>query len=276
MQSAMAAGERIFGLLDTPVTIKSPPSPRRFHERLRGEIVFEDVTFGYDPDKPVLHNVSFRIAPGERVGVVGWTGSGKSTLIRLLVRLYDASAGRILIDGVDVREFDLAELRRSVGVVLQDQFLFSGTIASNISLGDPRVTRRRIHEAAQAVRVDRLIERLPAGYDEDVQERGNNFSTGEKQLLSFARAIAFDPAVLVLDEATASVDPETEREIQRVLATVLSGRTSILIAHRLTTVRDADRILVLHHGRLIEQGNHEELVAVPEGIYRKLYALQNA
>jgi len=276
MQSAMAAGERIFGLLDTPVTIKSPPRPRRIRERLKGEIVFDDVTFGYDPDRPVLHNVSFRIAPGERIGVVGWTGSGKSTLIRLLVRLYDVQSGAILVDGVDIREYDLAELRRSVGVVLQDQFLFSGTIESNISLGDPRVTREGVREAAEAVRIDRLIQRLPSGYDEAVRERGSNFSAGEKQLLSFARAIAFDPAVLVLDEATASVDPETERGVQRALATVLSGRTSILIAHRLATVRDADRILVLHHGRLIEQGQHEELIAKSEGVYRTLYTLQNA
>lgn len=276
MQSAMAAGERIFSLLDTPVTIRSPERPRRIRERLKGEIVFDDVTFGYDPDRPVLHNVSFQIAPGECIGVVGWTGSGKSTLVRLLVRLYDIQGGRILVDGVDIREYDLAELRRSIGVVLQDQFLFAGTVESNISLGDPRVTRDQVRAAAEAVRVHRLIERLPGGYDEKVRERGNNFSTGEKQLFSFARAIAFDPAVLVLDEATASVDPETERRIQRALSTVMSGRTSILIAHRLATVRDADRILVLHHGRLIEQGSHEDLVRRPEGVYRKLYTLQNA
>jgi len=276
MQSAMAAGERIFDLLDTPVTIRSPQNPRRIRGRLKGEIVFDDVTFGYDPDQPVLHNVSFRIAPGERVGVVGWTGSGKSTLIRLLVRLYDIQSGRILVDGADIREYDLAELRRSIGVVLQDQFLFAGTVESNISLGDSRVTRDQVRAAAEAVRVHRLIEQLPGGYDEKVRERGNNFSTGEKQLFSFARAIAFDPAVLVLDEATASVDPETERQIQRALAAVMSGRTSILIAHRLATVHDADRILVLHHGRLIEQGPHEELIGRPDGVYRKLYTLQNA
>ncbi len=276
MQSAMAAGERIFDLLDTPVTIRSPQNPRRIRGRLKGEIVFDDVTFGYDPDQPVLHNVSFRIAPGERVGVVGWTGSGKSTLIRLLVRLYDIQSGRILVDGVDIREYDLAQLRRSIGVVLQDQFLFAGTIESNISLGDSRVTRDQVRAAAKAVRVHRLIERLPDGYDEKVHERGNNFSSGEKQLFSFARAIAFDPAVLVLDEATASVDPETERQIQRALRTVMSGRTSILIAHRLATVHDADRILVLHHGRLIEQGPHEELIGRPDGVYRTLYMLQNA
>ncbi len=276
MQAAMAAGERIFDLLDTPVTIRSPAEPTPIRERLKGDIVFDGVTFGYDPDQPVLHDVSFRIASGERVGIVGWTGSGKSTLIRLLVRLYDIQAGRILVDGVDIRDYDLAELRRSVGVVLQDQFLFAGTVENNISLGDSRVTRERVREAAEAVRVHRLIESLPEGYDENVRERGNNFSTGEKQLFAFARAIAFDPAVLVLDEATASVDPETERRIQRALTTVMSGRTSILIAHRLATVRDADRILVLHHGRLIEQGPHEALLDRPDGVYRTLYTLQNA
>ncbi len=276
MQAAMAAGERIFDLLDTPVTIRSPERPHRLGRRLNGEIVFDDVSFGYDPDQPVLHNVSFRIEPGERVGVVGWTGSGKSTLIRLLVRLYDVQSGRILVDGVDIRDYDLPELRRSIGVVLQDQFLFAGTVESNISLGDSRVSGERVRAAARAVRVDRLIERLPHGYDENVRERGNNFSAGEKQLFSFARAIAFDPAVLVLDEATASVDPETERSLQKALATVMSGRTSILIAHRLTTVRDADRILVLHHGQLIEQGRHEELIVEPEGVYRTLFTLQNA
>ncbi|NIL99913.1 MAG: ATP-binding cassette domain-containing protein [Acidobacteria bacterium] len=276
MQAAMAAGERIFDLLDTPVTIRSAAAPTPIHGRLKGEIVFDGVTFGYDPDQPVLHDVSFRIAPGERVGIVGWTGSGKSTLIRLLVRLYDIQAGRILVDGVDIREYELAELRRSIGVVLQDHFLFAGTVENNISLGDSRVTREQVRAAAEAVHVHRLIERLPGGYDENVRERGSNFSTGEKQLFAFARAIAFDPAVLVLDEATASVDPETERRIQQALTTVLSGRTSILIAHRLATVRDADRILVLHHGRLIEQGPHEALLDRPDGIYATLYTLQSA
>jgi len=192
------------------------------------------------------------------------------------VRLYDVQQGRILLDGVDIREYDLAELRRAVGVVLQDQYLFSGTVESNISLGDPRIGRDKVEQAAKIVGAAQLVERLPAGYDEVVRERGNNFSSGEKQLLGFARAVAFDPAVLVLDEATASVDPETERRIQQALSAVLAGRTSILIAHRLATVRDADRILVLHHGRLVEEGGHGELVARPEGIYRTLFTLQNA
>jgi ATP-binding cassette subfamily B protein len=276
MQSAMAAAERIFALLDTEIPIKSPPDPVRITKRLRGEITFENVTFGYNEDDPVLHDLSFRIGPGERVAVVGWTGAGKSTLIRLLVRLYDVDKGRILLDGTDIRDYDLHDLRRSIGVVLQDHFLFAGTVASNITLGDPSVSPERVRRAAAAVHADRFIERLPGGYDEEVRERGSNFSVGEKQLLSFARAIAFDPAVLVLDEATASVDPETERGIQQALETLLEGRSSIIIAHRLATIQGADRILVLHKGRLIEQGTHDELVAVEDGVYRTLYTLQAA
>jgi ATP-binding cassette subfamily B protein len=274
MQSAMASAERIFGLLDTEVEIRSPEQPKVVRDGRAGEIVFENVTFGYKEGEPVLRNVSFRARPGERVAIVGWTGSGKSTLIRLLVRLYDVWEGRILLDGIDVREYDLRDLRRRVGVVLQDHFLFAGTVESNISLDDPAVTPEQVQQAARAVHADRFIDRLPRGYDETVRERGSNFSVGQKQLLSFARAIAFDPVVLVLDEATASVDPETEHHIRQALQTLLEGRTSIVIAHRLATVRDADRILVLHHGQLLEQGSHEELLKVEDGIYRTLYSLQ--
>ena len=274
MQSAMASAERIFGLLDTEVEIRSPEQPRPVPDGHVGEIVFDNVTFGYKEGEPILKDVSFRLRPGERVAIVGWTGSGKSTLIRLLVRLYDVWEGRILLDGVDVRDYDLRDLRRRIGVVLQDHFLFAGTVESNISLDDPAVTPDKVQQAARAVHADRFIERLPQGYDEPVRERGSNFSVGQKQLLSFARAIAFDPAVLVLDEATASVDPETEHQIRQALLTLLEGRTSIVIAHRLATVRDADRILVLHHGRLIEQGSHAELLGVEGGIYSTLYSLQ--
>ena len=251
----------------------------RFEDRastFSGEIAFENVTFSYNEGAPVLRDVSFRIRPGERVGIVGWTGSGKSTLIRLLVRLYDVDQGRVLLDGVDVRDYDIHDLRRSVGVVLQDHFLFSGSVASNISLGDPRVDAEQVRAAARRVHADGFISRLNNGYDEQVRERGSNFSMGERQLLSFARAVAFDPAVLVLDEATASVDPETERSIQAALDDMLRGRTSIIIAHRLATVRDVDRILVLHHGQLTEQGSHDELVRREGGIYRTLYNLQAA
>ena len=274
MQSAMASAERIFKLLDTRPTIVAPASPRRIVRRPAGEIVFDSVSFGYREGHPVLRDISFRIAPGERVGIVGWTGSGKSTLIRLLARLYDVWEGRILLDGVDVREYDLHDLRRGLGVVLQDHFLFSGTVESNISLGDPRIDAQAVRRAAASVDAHRFIEQLPRGYDEPVRERGSNFSMGERQLLSFARALAFDPAVLVLDEATASVDPQTEGRIQKTLNKMLVGRTSIIIAHRLATVRDVDRILVLHRGRLDEQGSHEELIQRDDGIYRALYRLQ--
>jgi ATP-binding cassette subfamily B protein len=274
MQAAMASAERIFALLDTEATVVSPPSAHRPAGRARGEILFDNVSFAYGDGPPVLSGVSFRVAAGERLAVVGWTGAGKSTLIRLLARLYDVKDGRILLDGVDVRDYDLASLRRTIGVVLQDHFLFAGTVEANVTLGDPSITRDDVRRAAAAVRADRFIEALPAGYDEPVRERGSNFSVGEKQLLSFARAIAFDPAVLVLDEATASVDPETERHIQSALDRVLAGRTSIVIAHRLATIRNADRILVLHHGSVREIGTHDELMRREDGLYRALQLLQ--
>jgi ATP-binding cassette subfamily B protein len=275
MQAAMASAERIFALLDTEVTLRSPARAYVPPTRPRGAIAFENVTFGYAGGPPVLRDVSFRVEPGERLAVVGWTGAGKSTLIRLLARLYDVHDGRILLDGVDVRDYDLSALRRAIGVVLQDHFLFAGTVAANIGLDDPSIDREAIRRAAETVRADRFIAKLPHGYDEPVRERGSNFSVGEKQLLSFARALAFDPAVLVLDEATASVDPETEAHIQAALGRLLAGRTSIVIAHRLSTIRDADRILVLHHGEVRESGRHEELLARPDGLYRTLYLLQS-
>ncbi|HEX4823624.1 MAG TPA: ABC transporter ATP-binding protein [Candidatus Polarisedimenticolaceae bacterium] len=275
MQAAMASAERIFALLDVRSTLVSPERPHVPAARARGAIVFENVTFAYASGPPVLKDVSFRVEPGERLAVVGWTGAGKSTLIRLLARLYDVQSGRILVDGVDVREYDLRQLRRTIGVVLQDHFLFAGTVAGNIGLDDPAIDRATIERAARTVRADRFIDRLPHRYDEPVRERGGNFSVGEKQLLSFARALAFDPAVLVLDEATASVDPETEAHIQQALGRLLEGRTSIVIAHRLSTIRDADRILVLHHGEVRETGRHDELIAREGSLYRTLYLLQS-
>jgi ABC-type multidrug transport system fused ATPase/permease subunit len=276
MQAAMASAERIFDLLDTETSIAAPAAPRRLASRPRGEIEFDGVTFGYREGEPVLHDVSFKIDSGERVGVVGWTGSGKSTLIRLLVRLYDVWDGSVRLDGVDVREYDPRELRRAVGVVMQDHFLFAGTVETNISLGDPRVRPEQVRAAAASVDADRFVRKLPHGYLEEVRERGSNFSVGEKQLLSFARAVAFDPAVLVLDEATASVDPATEGRVQAALHTILRGRTSIVIAHRLATLSEVDRILVLHGGRLREQGTPDELLRVEGGIYRTLHRLQSA
>ena len=274
MQAAMASSERIFALLDTPVDLTSPPSAHSPAGRVRGAIAFENVDFGYGDGPRVLEDVSFRVSPGERLAVVGWTGAGKSTLIRLLARLYDVRSGRILLDGTDVRDYDVGDLRRQIGVVLQDHFLFAGTVAGNIGLADPRIGPSEIRRAATLIGADRFIERLPGGYDEPVRERGSNLSVGEKQLVSFARAVAFDPAVLVLDEATASVDPETERQLQAALETVLAGRTSIVIAHRLATIRSADRILVLHRGRVHEMGSHDELMSLPDGLYRDLFLLQ--
>jgi ATP-binding cassette subfamily B protein len=271
----MASSERIFELLDTRPAIVSPVSPRSLAARPGGGIVFENVTFGYEEGVPVLHDVSFRIRPGEQVAVVGWTGAGKSTLIRLLTRLYDVWSGRITLDGVDVREYELPALRRAVGVVLQDPFLFSGTVGGNIGLGDSRVDEQSIRRASEAVHAHRFIERLPGGYDEEVRERGSNFSAGEKQLLSFARALAFDPAVLILDEATSSVDPATEKKIREAKELVLRNRTSMIIAHRLATLEGAERILVMHHGRLVEEGTHRELIDLPDGLYRTLYELQS-
>lgn len=274
MQSAMAAAERIFQLLDTEPAILDPARPAPPPDQ-HGEVIFDHVGFRYRDDEPVLEDVSFRIGEGETAAVVGWTGAGKSTVIRLLSRLYDVTEGRVLLDGVDVREYDLHTLRRSIGVVLQDPFLFAGTVASNITLDDPSISRERLVQAAAAVQADRFIERLPGGYDEPVTERGGNLSVGQRQLICFARVLAFDPSIVVLDEATASVDPETERLIKAALGRLLEGRTSIIIAHRLATIIGADRILVLHKGRLAEQGTHEELIRAEGGIYRTLHSLQS-
>jgi len=276
MQSAMASSERIFALLDTRPEIVSPEHPVRLRpreDRGTGAVVFDDVHFAYAGGREVVSGLSFAIRPGEKVAIVGSTGAGKTTIVRLLIRLYDIQRGSIRIDGVDIREMDLKDLRRRVGVVLQDHFLFSGTVAGNIGLGDPAIPRERIEAAAAAVKADRFIRALPSGFDDAVRERGGNFSVGQKQLLSFARALAFDPPVLVLDEATASVDSQTEMEVQQALRALMKGRTSLVIAHRLSTIRESDRILVLHRGSVKEQGTHDELLS-RGGIYRKLHQLQ--
>lgn len=272
LQSAMASAERIFQLLDAELTIASPPDAHR-PDRTLGRIEFEGVSFSYLPDEPVLRDISFRIEPGEMVAVVGHTGAGKSTLANLLLRFYDVDRGDVRIDDVDVRRWDLTALRGAIAMVQQDVLLFSGDIASNIHLGHPEIDSERVRRAAREVEALDLIERMPEGFASRLGERGAGLSVGQKQLISFARALAFDPRILILDEATASIDPETEHRIQIALDRLLEGRTSLVIAHRLSTIRRADRILVLHKGCLREEGTHEELLALG-GIYHKLYLLQ--
>ncbi|MGK2859939.1 MAG: ABC transporter ATP-binding protein [Thermoanaerobaculia bacterium] len=271
LQSAMAASERIFKLLDTPVEIDDPSDPAELDE-LR-EIEFRNVWFAYSGEEWVLRNVSFVVKKGERLALVGHTGAGKTTVTSLLLRFYEAQRGEILVNGIDIRRYRMADLRRLFAIVQQDVFLFSGTVAENVSLGDPSISRAEIEGAVRRVRAARFVERLPEGYDAPVRERGAGFSVGEKQLLSFARALAFDPPVLVLDEATSSIDSETERLIQEAIEILMEGRTTVAIAHRLSTIRSADQILVFHHGEIRERGNHEELL-LADGIYRRLYELQ--
>ena len=273
LQAAMASSERIFKVLDEPVVIATPPRLVKRPAPAAGHIVFDGVWFAYNDDDFVLKEVSFEVRPGERVGIVGATGSGKTTLINLLLRFYDVTRGRIMVDGVDVRDLDLADLRSLFSLVLQDVHLFSGTIADNIRLGDVAMSDDRIRRAARAVHADAFIERLPNGFASAVAERGATLSVGQKQLLSFARALAFDPRVLILDEATSSIDTETEILIRDALRVLMAGRTTIAIAHRLSTIQDMDKILVLHKGRLREAGTHQELLA-KRGIYFKLFELQ--
>jgi ATP-binding cassette subfamily B protein len=272
MQSAMASAERIFQLLDSSVDIRSPVSAR-VPKPFRGEVIFDNVWFRYKADAPVLKGVSFRIEPGEKVAVVGATGSGKTTTIKLLNRFYDIERGAIKVSGIDVRHWDLRALRRHIGVVLQDVFLFSGDVRANLALGNPTVPLERIQAAARIANVDEVIRRLPDGYTAHVRERGSNFSAGQRQLLALARVLVYQPAILVMDEATSSIDSETEALIQDALEKVMRDRTCLLIAHRLSTIRNADRIIVLHHGEVREVGSHAELME-RGGIYYRLYQLQ--
>jgi ATP-binding cassette subfamily B protein len=273
LQSAMASGERLVALLDEPIDVDSGrptqlPQPR-------GEIEFDDVWFRYGDDAWTLRGVSFRVIPGERVALVGPTGSGKTTCASLLSRFYEVERGRILLDGLDIREYPREELRRRIGLVVQDVFLFSDSVLENVRLHEEAIGEERVRRAIEAIGSDRFVDGLPAGLDTPVGERGRALSTGQKQLLAFARALAFDPPVLVLDEATSSVDSESERLIELAVARLLAGRTSIVIAHRLATIRSVDRIVVIHHGEVRETGTHAELLA-DDGLYARLYQLQFA
>ena len=280
LQSAMASSERVFKLLDAEETVRDPAQPRGLPKPVRGTVAFEDVWFRYparngaEPraDGWVLKGVSFTARPGETVAVVGHTGAGKTTIINLLLRFYDVERGRVTVDGVDIRELAQEELRALIGLVQQDVFLFTGDIAANIRLGSA-VSDRAVMDAAERVGAGRFIERLPGRYAHRLGERGQNVSVGERQLLAFARALAADPAILVLDEATSSVDAEAEELIQKAIAELMRGRTSIVVAHRLSTIQHADNILVLHHGEVRERGSHRELLAAG-GLYERLYQLQ--
>jgi ATP-binding cassette, subfamily B, multidrug efflux pump len=278
LQSAMAASERIFKLLDEPTPVDSPADAIRL-DQPRGEIEFRNVWFSYRPipnpseEEWVLRDVSFRISPGQTLAIVGHTGAGKTTLISLLLRFYDIQRGQILLDGIDIRKINLQDLRRQFGIVLQDPFLFTGTIESNVRLGTPGIARETVEHAVCEIGLGDFIESLPEGVGASVNERGSTLSVGQRQLINFARALAHNPRFLILDEATSSVDTKTELQIRDALDRLLSGRTALVIAHRLSTIQHADRILVFHKGRLREQGAHQELLA-QRGIYYRLYQLQ--
>jgi ATP-binding cassette subfamily B protein len=274
LQAAIVSSHRIFQLLDRPVLIKSPEKPKKTG-RARGRIEFQNVWFAYKDEDWVLKDVSFAVEPGQSIALVGHTVRGKTTVTNLLMRFYDVQKGRILLDGVDVKDWNLEALRQNFAVVLQDVFLFSGTIDNNIRLGDKEINDATVKWAAEEVRAAEFIDRLPEKYQSELKERGAGLSVGQKQLISFARALAFNPAILVLDEATSSIDTETEQLIQQAVNRVMQERTSIVVAHRLSTVQRCDKILVFHHGELRESGTHNQLLQI-KGLYWRLYQLQYA
>jgi ABC-type multidrug transport system fused ATPase/permease subunit len=275
LQAAMAASERVFGLLDTQPEIRDPQTPGGTPGVPGGQVDVESVWFAYNPGEWVLRDVSFHVRRGETVALVGATGAGKSSLMGLMGRAYDPQRGRILLDGVESRQWPIQALRRHVGIIPQELFLFSGPLLENLRLWDPRVPPERVLDVARSLGLDGFFRGLPGGYHMEVRERGENLSPGQRQLAAFVRALVYDPAVLILDEATSSVDPETERLIQEAMERLTAGRTSLVIAHRLSTIRRAHRILVLHRGRIHEEGTHERLMDA-DGIYRRLYRLQYA
>ncbi|MBV6514325.1 MAG: ABC transporter ATP-binding protein [Ignavibacteriales bacterium] len=272
LQTAMASSERIFKLLDDDTIIKEQPNPVHFPET-KGKIEFKNVWFAYNGDEHVLKDISFTIEPGQTVAIVGATGAGKTSIINILTRFYDINKGEIRVDGIDIRTVSKRELRRNISTVLQDVYLFSGTVASNISMNNPDINEEQVKRAAELVGAHQFISELPLQYQEPVKERGATLSVGQKQLISFARALAFDPRILILDEATSSVDTETELIIRHAIEKLLEGRTAIVIAHRLSTIQNADKIIVMHKGEIREMGTHQELLA-KRGIYYKLYQLQ--
>lgn len=271
LQSSLASAEKIFSVLDVKPEITSPASP--VPVQIKGRIEFRHVWFAYEKDDYVLKDVSFVIEPGQKIAFVGATGAGKSSILNLIGRYFDIQKGEILIDGVNIRDIDTDVLRRAIGQVQQDVFIFTGDIKNNISLNNEEISLEQIQTAAQTVGADSFIQKLPGGYDEPVTERGSTLSAGQRQLLSFARTLAYDPTILVLDEATANIDTETESLITKALERLMEGRTTIMVAHRLSTIQHADKIIVMHHGEIREQGSHQELLH-KNGLYRKLYDLQ--
>jgi ATP-binding cassette subfamily B protein len=273
LSRAMTAAERVFEILDTEPDVADAadavPLPH-----VRGEIEFHNVSFHYDPSRRVVENLELHVRPGEMIGLVGHSGAGKTTIINLISRFYDPVEGTVLVDGVDMRRVRVNDLRRQLGVVLQEPFLFPGTVAENISYAKPEATPEEIMRAAKAANAHDFIMRFPDGYDTQVGERGTRLSGGERQRLSIARAVLHDPRILILDEATASVDTETEKQIQEAIARLIRDRTTFAIAHRLSTLRNADRLLVMDKGKIVELGTHDELMAKPEGVFRRLVEMQ--